>query len=83
MVDQLIMPNECRVRDMTYAAPIHVDVEYTKSESVLVSHGAPSQNRNKEYGRQTTIHKMNNVKIGEMPIMLGSSNCWLSEMNHE
>ena len=25
-----LTPHECRIRDMTYAAPIHVDVEYTK-----------------------------------------------------
>ncbi len=25
-----LMPQECRVRDMTYSAAIHVDVEYTK-----------------------------------------------------
>ena len=24
-----IMPHECRIRDMTYSAPVHVDVEYT------------------------------------------------------
>ena len=83
MVDQLIMPNECRVRDMTYAAPIHVDVEYTKQQSVLKSHGSLGAGKGKEYERQTTIHRMNNIKIGEMPIMLGSSNCWLAEMNHE
>ena len=29
-----IMPQECRIRDMTYSAPIHVDVEYTKGNQV-------------------------------------------------
>lgn len=28
-VTNKIMPQQCRVRDMTYAAPIYVDVEYT------------------------------------------------------
>lgn len=29
-----IMPQDCRIRDMTYQAPIHVDVEYTKDNHV-------------------------------------------------
>lgn len=31
-----IFPQECRIRDMTYAAPIHVDVEYTKGNQINV-----------------------------------------------
>ena len=57
-----IMPQECRIRDMTYQAPIHVDVEYTKGSQINVA---------------------SDVLIGHMPIMLGSSNCWLSSMNHQ
>jgi DNA-directed RNA polymerase III subunit RPC2 len=26
-----LSPNECRIRDLTYSAPIFVDVEYTKN----------------------------------------------------
>ena len=29
-----IMPQECRIRDMTYAAPITVDVEYTRGKQI-------------------------------------------------
>lgn len=25
-----LMPNECRIRDLTYSAPIYVDLEYTR-----------------------------------------------------
>jgi len=32
-----LTPQECRVRDMTYAAPIHVDVEYTKGSQINVA----------------------------------------------
>ena len=60
--DRPIFPNECRIRDMTYSAPIYCSVEYTVGSRVL------------------TLH---NVHIGNMPIMLGSSNCWLSGMSHE
>jgi DNA-directed RNA polymerase III subunit RPC2 len=55
-------PQECRVRDMTYSAPIHVDVEYTKGSKIYVA---------------------TDVLIGQMPMMLGSSNCWLAKMDHE
>ncbi|WPH04030.1 DNA-directed RNA polymerase III subunit RPC2 [Acrodontium crateriforme] len=30
-VESNVTPNECRLRDMTYAAPIYVDIVYTKS----------------------------------------------------
>lgn len=57
-----IYPNECRIRDMTYAAPIYCKVEYTVGNRVI---------------------PLKRVHIGNMPIMLGSSNCWLSGMSHE
>lgn len=50
-------PHECRLRDMTYSAPITVDIEYTR-------------------GTQRVVR--NNLLIGQMPIMLRSSNCILS-----
>ena len=59
-----IMPQECRIRDMTYSAPICCKVEYTKGNRRCDNGGEP-------------------VLIGHMPMMLGSSNCWLSDMNHE
>lgn len=30
-----VTPQECRLRDMTYAAPIEVDVEYTRAKTVV------------------------------------------------
>jgi DNA-directed RNA polymerase III subunit RPC2 len=57
-----ITPHECRLRDLTYAAPILVDIEYTKG-------GRP-------------VFRAN-VPIGRMPIMLGSSNCYLTGKSHE
>lgn len=57
-----ITPQECRIRDMTYASPIHVDVEYTKGSHINVA---------------------SDVLIGYMPMMLGASNCWLSNVNHD
>nr|ALK02052.1 RNA polymerase III second largest subunit [Starmerella magnoliae] len=34
--DTSITPHECRIRDLTYAAPIYVDVEYTKGNEIVV-----------------------------------------------
>lgn len=36
-----VTPNECRLRDMTYAAPILVDVQYTKSKVAYRRKGMP------------------------------------------
>ncbi|KIV86089.1 hypothetical protein, variant [Exophiala sideris] len=36
-----VTPNECRLRDMTYAAPILVDVQYTKSKVAYRRRGLP------------------------------------------
>ena len=58
-----IYPNQCRIRDITYAAPINVDVEYTLGSKQL--------------------NRIKGIEIGKMPIMLGSSNCLLSQMSHE
>jgi DNA-directed RNA polymerase III subunit RPC2 len=33
--DAPITPNECRLRDMTYAAPIYVDVEYVRGKQIV------------------------------------------------
>jgi DNA-directed RNA polymerase III subunit RPC2 len=30
------MPHECRIRDLTYAAPIYVDLEYTKGDRIFL-----------------------------------------------
>ena len=56
------MPHECRLRDLTYGAPIIVDISYT---------------------RERTIMKKTGVRIGQMPIMLGSSNCHLNQKNDQ
>ena len=32
-------PQQCRLRDLTYAAPIRVDIDYTKSRSLVSKAG--------------------------------------------
>ena len=39
--ESTVTPNECRLRDMTYAAPILVDIEYTKFRTRVARSGVP------------------------------------------
>lgn len=34
-------PHECRLRDITYAAPITVDIEYTRGQQRIIRNGLP------------------------------------------
>ena len=52
-----ITPQQCRLRDMTYAAPITVDIEYTRGREVVVKRGRDG---------------VGGVTIGKMPLMLRS-----------
>ena len=36
MIEKMVSPHECRLRDMSYAAPVYVDVRYTKGNQVVV-----------------------------------------------
>ena len=40
-VTKAIAPHECRLRDMTYSAPITVDVEYTRGNQRVIRKGLP------------------------------------------
>lgn len=55
-----ITPQQCRLRDMTYAAPITVDVEYTRGKEIVTR-----QQKNGVGG----------IVIGRIPLMLRSSRC--------
>ena len=41
MVNYTITPHECRLRDLTYAAPITVDIRYLRSKSLVIRKGIP------------------------------------------
>ena len=60
-VTEAMTPQQCRLRDMTYSAPIMVDVEYKRDREVVVK---------SEPGRGSVL-------IGRLPIMLRSNNCVL------
>lgn len=55
MVATDITPQQCRLRDITYAAPITVDIEYTRGKEIVVKKGRNNQGA---------------VCIGRMPLML-------------
>jgi DNA-directed RNA polymerase III subunit RPC2 len=37
-LNEKITPHECRLRDMTYSAPIVVDIEYTRGNQRVLRH---------------------------------------------
>ena len=55
-----ITPQQCRLRDMTYSAPISVDIEYTRGKEVIVKKGK---------------NGVGAVIIGRLPLMLRSRRC--------
>lgn len=50
--DQLVPPHECRLRDMTYSAPIYVDIEYTRGRNIIM-------HKNVEIGRMPIMLRSN------------------------
>lgn len=63
-----ISPQQCRLRDMTYRAPITVDIEYTRGKEIVTKRGKDGQGA---------------VVIGYMPIMLRCDRCVLRGCDEE
>ena len=63
-----ITPQQCRLRDMTYAAPVTVDVEYTRGKEIVTN---------------TAKNGVGGVTIGRIPLMLRSSRCILTGKSEE
>ena len=53
-------PQQCRLRDATYSAPITVDIEYTRGKEIVVKRGRGG---------------VGAVSIGRMPLMLRCDRC--------
>lgn len=60
-----LWPNEARLRNLTYAAPLYVDLK-----KIIQRENASSEER-----------RFDKVHIGDIPIMLRSAYCLLSEMS--
>ena len=39
MINYQLTPHDCRLRDLTYAAPIFVDIEYVRGKNIIVRNG--------------------------------------------
>jgi DNA-directed RNA polymerase II subunit RPB2 len=67
-----MMPNDARLRNLTYAAPLFVDVNVTYIEI-----------DNTQSGRQTIKKRVfPNVHFGKIPVMVGSDYCLLGDQKH-
>ncbi|GME88048.1 unnamed protein product [Ambrosiozyma monospora] len=51
-IEVLLPPHECRLRDLTYSAPIYVDVEYTRGRKIII-------HRDLEIGRMPIMLRSN------------------------
>lgn len=50
-----ITPQQCRLRDITYSAPVSVDIEYTRGKEIVSKAGRNGQGA---------------ITIGRIPLML-------------
>jgi len=67
-----MMPNDARMRNLTYAAPLFVDV-----------HVSTSMIDNTKGGEVTTRKRIfPNVHLGKIPVMVGSKYCLLHDQKH-
>ena len=67
-----MMPNDARLRNMTYAAPLFIDINVTYIEI-----------DNTQGGKQIIRKRLfPNVHLGKIPVMVGSKFCLLSDQQH-
>jgi DNA-directed RNA polymerase beta subunit len=67
-----MMPNDARLRTLTYASPMHVDV---KVMATFID--------NTKGGEKTTKTRIfPNVHLGKIPVMVGSKYCLLADQAH-
>ena len=67
-----MMPNDARLRNLTYAAPLNVDVKVT---TTFIDHTRNSI-------REANVRIFPNVHLGKIPIMVGSKYCLLHDQKH-
>ncbi|KAL8222019.1 UNVERIFIED_CONTAM: DNA-directed RNA polymerase III subunit RPC2 [Gekko kuhli] len=67
-VTRPVSPHECRLRDMTYSAPITVDIEYTRGSQRIIRNALP-------VGRMPIMLRSSNcVLMGKTPAEFGKLN---------
>lgn len=67
-----MMPNDARLRNLTYAAPLNVDVKVT---TAFIDHTRNSI-------RESNVRIFPNVHLGKIPVMVGSKYCLLHDQKH-
>jgi DNA-directed RNA polymerase II subunit RPB2 len=67
-----MMPNDARLRNLTYSAPLYVDINVTYVEI-----------DNTQAGKHTTKKRLfPNVHLGKIPVMVGSKYCLLQDQQN-
>jgi len=69
---QPMMPNDARLRNLTYAAPFYVDVRVKTTCIDNTQNGL----------RQVKTRIFPNVHLGKIPVMVGSKYCLLQDQRH-
>jgi DNA-directed RNA polymerase II subunit RPB2 len=69
---QPMMPNDARLRNLTYAAPLYVDVRVKTTYIDNTQNGI----------RQTKSRIFPNVHLGKLPVMVGSKYCLLQDQRY-
>jgi DNA-directed RNA polymerase II subunit RPB2 len=67
-----MMPNDARLRNLTYAAPLNVNV---KVITTFIDHSRNGI-------RESNIRIFPNVHLGKIPVMVGSKYCLLHDQKH-
>ena len=67
-----MFPNDARLRNLTYAAPLNVDVKVT---TTFIDHTRGSI-------KESKVRVFPNVHLGKIPIMVGSKYCLLYDQRH-
>jgi len=67
-----MMPNDARLRNLTYAAPLNIDVKVT---TTFIDHSRNGI-------RESNVRIFPNVHLGKIPVMTGSKYCLLPDQKH-
>ena len=67
-----MMPNDARLRNLTYAAPLNVNVKVTTTFIDHTRNGI----------RESNVRIFPNVHLGKIPVMVGSKYCLLHDQKH-
>ena len=67
-----MLPNDARLRNLTYASPLNVDVKVTTTFIDNTRNGI----------RESKVRVFPNVHMGKVPVMVGSKYCLLHDQKH-